>query len=130
MQPESFLANPVSDMRESTDLVIEALGKHYDRNTIIKALCRRHGSSWDDAEAFLRQIESEHANKIAKRQAPLILVFAITGMIGGFVMAIYYGLWLLGFIAHPQLVNPVLLLRRVGLFVTGVVFLVISTIGL
>jgi hypothetical protein len=130
MQPESFMSKPLPALSESTDLVVEALGKHHDRETIIRALCRRHGVEWREAEAFLRQIESERRNIIARRQAPLILVFAITGLIGGLLMAAYYGLSLVGFVTHPHLLNPSLLLRRIGLFGTGVALMIISTIGL
>ncbi|HEX5688944.1 MAG TPA: hypothetical protein VFX76_03030 [Roseiflexaceae bacterium] len=119
-----------SDMHESTNLVIEALGKHHSRDTIIRALIRRHGVDWSKAEAFLNQIESEYEHKIARRQAPLILIFAITGLIGGFLMAVYYGLPLLGLVTHPKLVNPVGVLRRAGLFGSGVALMIISTIGL
>jgi hypothetical protein len=39
---------------------------------------------WKQAEAFLRQVEQSNRQKIAGRQAPLLLLLAGLALIGGF----------------------------------------------
>ena len=63
---------------ELTKLIIKRLGKHHDRNEIIRSVCEESTLNWSEAEKLIDQVAAEHASTIAARQRPF-LVFVSVG---------------------------------------------------
>ena len=82
-QPET------AEERAATEFVVSALAKNRNRNDVIMELCERTGRSWDEAERFVRQVQSRNRQKIAARQSPLLLFIGAITLIGGLSLAAY-----------------------------------------
>lgn len=74
--------------QQAIDFVIRELGHHGQRNEIIRQLCEYGGMSWGQAEKFILKVESEHKQKIAARQSPLIATIGGITILVGLVIAI------------------------------------------
>ncbi len=70
--------------------VIKQLGKQASRNDVIFTLTQQTGATWQQAEAFVEQIEKEHHSGIALRRAPILLVFAIPTIAVGLYATVSY----------------------------------------
>ncbi len=71
-----------------SESVVRDLARHRGRNDIIMDVCNSTGMDWKQAEAFVGQVEQANRQRIAGRQAPLLLVLAAIGIIGGLSDAI------------------------------------------
>lgn len=71
------------DPARLTETVVQDLARHRGRNDIILHLCNITGMDWKQAEAFVQQVERTQGQRIAGRQAPLLLVLAGVAIIGG-----------------------------------------------
>ena len=111
--------------------VVRQLGKHAERNDLIFELCHIAGLSWEQASRFVQQVEDQNRSRIALRQSPVLLVFAIGTFIGGLALL---------FISIPFLLNlaqtqslDLLTLRRsyrmVMAFGTGLAMIAGSVLG-
>ncbi len=78
----SLSEGPTQDP-ELTRFVIGQLSRHTGRSNLVQAVCTKGGMTWQEAEAFVDQVEANHRVQIAGRQAPLMLVIAGTFLIGG-----------------------------------------------
>lgn len=74
--------------QQSTDFVIRQLGRHSQRNEIIRQLCEYSEMNWAQAEKFILKVESEHKQKIAARQSPLIATIGGITIIVGLITTI------------------------------------------
>ena len=68
--------NP-EDNPEIVDFVVKKIGQNRKESDITLALCERYGLDWDVATKTVRKVSKKHESRIAKRQAPLILVIGI-----------------------------------------------------
>ncbi len=82
---------------EITNLVIKKLGKHHDRNEIIRAVCERSTLSWTEAERLMEQVEAEHGSMIAGRQRPFLILVSAGTLILGIGLLFYNSQFFLGF---------------------------------
>jgi hypothetical protein len=95
--PESAvsIARPAStstdtlDTPENTTFVISEIATHRNRNDIIMALCEKTGSSWDQAQRFVRKVESENRQSIAARQSPILVMIGVVTIVGGLLLGAY-----------------------------------------
>jgi hypothetical protein len=71
------------DEQLATAFVIRELAKHRNRNDIIMALCQHDQLNWEQAEAFVTQVEQTHRRKITGGQAPLLIVIGLVLIIAG-----------------------------------------------
>lgn len=69
--------------------VIKELGSHVDADDVIREVSLRSQMDWDQAEEYVRSIESTHALAIAKRRSPLHMVIAIPTLIAGAVWFVF-----------------------------------------
>jgi hypothetical protein len=74
--------------QQATDYVIRALGRFVERNQIITEVCERTGKSWAYAEAFVQEVEREHARRIQKRRVPMIMGMAVGLTVAGVVVTL------------------------------------------
>lgn len=68
---------------DAVNFVVQALGKHQDKNEVIMALCQQTGMNWKQAEQFIKQVEVDHKSTITSRQTPLFIVMGITFIVIG-----------------------------------------------
>jgi hypothetical protein len=71
------------DPARLTEEVVRDLSRHRSRNDIILHMCHTTGMDWKQAEAFVQQVERTHKQRIAGRQAPLLIVLAVIAVVGG-----------------------------------------------
>lgn len=77
------------DKKQAADFVIRELGKHHQRNEIIKKICEVEGISWKDAERFVQQVETENVGAISRRQGPMVTFLGIATALGGLGVMIW-----------------------------------------
>ncbi|HEX6270933.1 MAG TPA: hypothetical protein VFZ43_11900 [Anaerolineales bacterium] len=118
---------------EITNLIIKKLGKHHDRNEIIRTVCERSTMSWTDAEQFIEQVAAEHKSIIAARQRPLLVLVGVGTLILGFALMFSNSQFIIAFFQQGLLEQLLSLqdgyYRAIG-FITGVGMVAGSLIGL
>ena len=82
---------------ELTKLIIKRLGKHHDRNEIIRAVCEEGTLNWSEAEKLVDQVAAEHASTIATRQLPFLVFVSAGTFILGIGLLFYNSQFFLGF---------------------------------
>lgn len=75
--------NVPMDPATLSESVVRDLARHRGRNDIIMDVCNSTGMDWKQAEAFVGQVEQSNRQRIAGRQAPLLVILAAIGIIGG-----------------------------------------------
>ncbi len=118
------------DTAKLAERVIQDLSRHRSRNDIIMSVCQTTGMDWPQAERFIRQVEVNQGQVIARRQRPLLVVFALAGILGGFVASAGIVLatidgWIILFLNFP-----VPYLGNIVYFALGVLGMVGGFIGL
>ncbi len=68
--------------------VVEELGKHRRRSDVVMEVCERTGWDWPRAQKFVYQVAYERRKAVAARQSPLVIVFGVTFVIGGLLLAL------------------------------------------
>ncbi|MCL5097369.1 MAG: hypothetical protein M1608_07555 [Candidatus Omnitrophica bacterium] len=77
---------------EAHAFVVDELSKHRNRNDILVALCNELGLYWNQAEQFVRDVESQQGQTIARRQSPLLIILGLGVILGGLGLTTY-GVW-------------------------------------
>ena len=78
------------DDQVTTAFVIRELAKHRNRNDIIMSLCQHDQLNWEQAEAFVTQVEQTHRRKIAGGQALLLIIIGLGIIIAGLYVSLHY----------------------------------------
>jgi ABC-type phosphate transport system permease subunit len=74
---------------ELTTMIIKELGKHHDRQEIVRKICEQTSKSWSEAEQFLAAVETQNRRKIAVRQGPLLMLLSIGTLLLGIGLVAY-----------------------------------------
>lgn len=82
---------------ELTNLIIKKLGKHHDRNDIIRMVCEQSTLSWTEAGNLIEQVEAEHESMIAGRQRPFLILVSVGTLILGIGLLFYNSQFFIGF---------------------------------
>src|SRR6185436_17574106 len=104
---------------EAVEFAIRELGRHQQRNEIIRQLCENAQMTWPNAEIFLKKVELEHKQKIAVRQSPLIATLGGLTMIPGLALALSIVVATLQGYIILFLTLPIPYLGNVVYFLTG-----------
>lgn len=108
---------------ELTNKIIKELGKHHDRQEIVRKICEQSSLSWSEAERLVEEVESQNRRKIAVRQGPLLMLLSIGSLILG-IGLLAYNMEILVAIFHADLMQQILSLQsgyyRLAGLVTGV----------
>lgn len=107
------------DKEAATQYVIRELAKNRSKSDIIMRLCEVDGISWNEADAFIAGVESEHHKKISAGQAPLLIIVGLIVVISGFYIVIRYGLVTLDGVNIPFWFLPVPYLGNIMRIGTG-----------
>lgn len=117
-----------SESNPILEFVVAEFGKNIGREEVVRAVAERYGQSWDDADKFVRFVEREHGGKVARRQAPLLLILGVSTLLTGLVLVVWNG-WALyrqmrGYMFSPHIDN------QVYAFFTGLAMIGGSSLGL
>ncbi len=117
-----------------TEYIIHQLGRHISRNDLILDLCQRTGKSWDQAALLVESVEQQHQKRIAVKQSPVFLIFAVGIFLFGMYLACGGLLYFVDLLASGgpgldvfELRRDYTTLIRIG---TGLAMIVGATIGL
>lgn len=94
---------------EITNLIINELGKHHNRNEIILAVCEKGGLNWTQAEQFIEQVEEQHKGTITERQSPILIAISVVTAIAGLVLVGYGTLFFVDFFQEDTFGRALLL---------------------
>jgi hypothetical protein len=107
---------------ELTDQIIKGLGKHHDRQEIVRRICEQSGLSWSEAEQLINEVETQNRRKIAVRQGPLMMFLSIGSLVLGIGLTVY-NMDILIAIFNADLLSQILSLQsgyyRLASLVTG-----------
>ena len=78
------------DEQVATAFVIRESSRYKNRSDIIMALCQHDGLSWNEAEAFVAQVEQAHKRKIAGGQSLLFIILGLSIIVGGLYLIVRY----------------------------------------
>src|SRR5690349_13795757 len=79
-----------SDPRKDPDIafIIKALGKHMDRNEMIKEVVKMNHTDWETAKELVSYVETYFVDDIEALQRPFKLKICVLGMVGGTLLSI------------------------------------------
>lgn len=71
-----------------TKLVIKEFGNHRSRDEIVRMLSLEYGYDWREADVLVKEVESTNKTRIARSQAPILLILSVVGIIGGLYLIV------------------------------------------
>lgn len=71
---------------EVVELVVRALGSGRSLEETTRLLCQQHGYTWEIARQVVGQIVAHHGLRIARRQAPFLLILGLATLAGGLAL--------------------------------------------
>jgi hypothetical protein len=113
---------------ELTNLTITELGKHHDRQEVVRKICEASTMNWSEAEKFIAEVEAQNKRKIAARQGPFLIFISIGTLVIG-IGLLAYNMDLLVAIFHRDLFGQILGLRSGYYRLAGLVTGLAMTIG-
>jgi hypothetical protein len=107
--------------RELAEFVVHELGNHVKKGEIVYKLAEMTGRPWSQVEAFVNEIEASQRQRIARRQAPLLLIVGLITIVGGVVLALPNVSVVMQFLHDPgaYLLYTPYLVRRIVALVVG-----------
>ncbi|MGE5141532.1 MAG: hypothetical protein ACM3JD_18855 [Rudaea sp.] len=75
------------DYQQAREYVVSQLSKQASRDDIIYGLCQATGSSWQQASAFVDQVQEQDHGRIAFSQAPVLLIIGVVTFLLGLYLA-------------------------------------------
>ncbi|GAB4501209.1 MAG: hypothetical protein Fur0035_07500 [Anaerolineales bacterium] len=125
---------------ETEAWIVEQLSKGAPQDDIVLRLTQHSGLYWPDAETLVREVADRNAEKIERRQAPLMVTLALLLFVGG-IGVILLGLspfWLVFTGERAMPLNGVTLLMMLfqsgpesfWLMMTGAAMVIGSLVGM
>lgn len=69
--------------------VVDELSGHQSRRYIVREICLRSEMNWEEAKAFVAEVEQVHQREIAKRRSPITLLISGSVLIIGMASLAY-----------------------------------------
>ena len=113
---------------ELSDLIVKELGKHHDRQDIVRKVCEQTSLSWTEAEQLVDEVEAQNRRKIAVRQGPLLMFLSIGSLVIGLGLLVY-NMEILVAIFNSDLMQQILSLQSGYYRLAGLVTGLAMTIG-
>ena len=105
-----------------SNMIIKDLGRHHDRQEIVRKICEQTNLSWGEAENLIAEVEAQNRRKIATRQGPLLMFLSIGSLLLG-IGLLAYNMEVLIAIFNADLMQQVLSLQsgyyRLASLLTG-----------
>ena len=118
---------------ELTRRIVNELARQHNRNDIIQMVCEGSSMNWGEAEQFVKNVESEHAHAIVRKQSPLMIILSIGSVLMGIILVYLAADYLMGYFrgqAVEQLLSARTGLYRMAAGLTGIGMIVGGAIGL
>ncbi len=113
---------------ELTTMIIQELGKHHDRQDVVRKVCENSTLSWGEAEKLIDEVEAQNRRKIAVRQGPLLMFLSIGSLVLGLGLLVY-NMEVLVAIFNSDLMQQILSLQSGYSRLAGLVTGLAMTIG-
>jgi hypothetical protein len=117
---------------ELGNMIVKELGKHHDRQEIVRKICEVSSLGWRDAERLIDEVESQNRRKIAMRQGPFLMFLSIGSLILGIGLLVY-NIEILVAVFNADLLNQFLSLQsgyyRLASLLTGVGMIIGGFLG-
>lgn len=94
-----------------TDMIVKELGKHHERQEIVRKICEETSLNWGEAEHLMAEVESQNKRKIAMRQGPLLMFLSVGSLILGLGLLVY-NMEVLVAIFNADLLSQILSVQR------------------
>ena len=117
-----------SESNPILEFVVGEFGKNIGREEVVRAVAERYGQSWNEADKFVRFVEREHGGKVARRQAPLLLILGVSTLLTGLVLVVWNG-WALYRQMRGHMISPHIDNQVYGFF-TGLAMVGGASLGL
>ena len=105
-----------------SNMIIKDLGRHHDRQEIVRKICEQTNLSWGEAENLIAEVEAQNRRKIATRQGPLLMFLSIGSLLLG-IGLLAYNMEVLIAIFNADLMQQILSLQsgyyRLASLLTG-----------
>jgi hypothetical protein len=105
-----------------SNMIIKDLGRHHDRQEIVRKICEQTNLSWGEAENLIAEVEAQNRRKIATRQGPLLMFLSIGSLLLG-IGLLAYNMEVLTAIFNTDLMQQILSLQsgyyRLASLLTG-----------
>lgn len=112
--------------------VVRELGSHRNRKEVVFDICKQLDLNWDEADAFVREVETFDSQSIARKQSPLLLLFGIAVIIGGLALTIegvmFFWNWMFRDSTEQLIFTPYIYVMG-GSMVTGLAMITGGIIG-
>jgi hypothetical protein len=70
--------------------LVRRLGQAANRDDLIIEICRRTDKSWEQAEAYLTELEARDQPRIQSRLAPVLMILSLGAFTVGLAMSLVY----------------------------------------
>ena len=113
--------------------IIKKSIRHANQDDLILALTEKTGMSWPQAEAYVFQVQTENSKRIARGQSPILILIALTTMLGGLGLIGYETAYLVKafWLIEQTAVSPFDVLNLASFFAEYAgVFLKLTPLGL
>lgn len=87
--PRITTAQTISPATATTDIaevVVRLLGSGHDADEACRVVCQQYGYEWEQARQFVYTIAMQQRLRIARRQAPFLLLLGFATLIGGLAL--------------------------------------------
>lgn len=118
------------DKQAAIQFAIRELGSHKSRDGVVRALCEGGRFAWADAEAIVNEVEIDHGGKVARRQAPLLLVLAVGAILGGIFLTTRAIIATMNGVMIIVVGGGVPYLGNIAFFVTGIAMILGGGFGI
>ncbi len=115
---------------EIEDLLVLELARHGNRNDLIMLLCKQYGMRWEEAEAFIKRIETHREGEIQSRQSRNLRVIGWGIILAGVGLSIGMVITVVGGISIQFLFLPIPFIINFVLFWVGLLMVLGSAMGM
>ena len=107
--------------RELAEFVVRELGNHVKKGEIVYKLADMTRKPWSEVETFVDEIEASQGQRIARRQAPLLIIVGLITIAGGVALALPNISLVMQFLRDPgaNLLYTPYVVRRIVVLVVG-----------
>jgi hypothetical protein len=115
---------------ELEDFVVLELARHGNRNDLITRLCEQYGMRWEEAEAFIKRVETHREGEIQSRQTRNLRVIGWGIILAGVGLSVGMVITVVGGISIQFLFLPIPFIINFVLFGVGLLMVLGSAMGM
>lgn len=81
------MSDPIADFDA---YLVRRLERAANRDDLVFEISRKTGQSWEQAAAYLDDLETRNASRIQRRQAPILLILSLGALLAGLALGLAY----------------------------------------